>query len=50
MNFAPVVSSGSANGNEDTQIVGTFSGSDLNGDILSFSALTLPANGILGIA
>lgn len=50
MNFAPIVSSGSANGNEDTQIVGTFSGSDLNGDTLSFSAITLPANGTLGIA
>ena len=49
MNFAPSVSSGSTNGNEDTQLVGTFSGSDLNGDTLSFSATTLPTNGTLGI-
>jgi hypothetical protein len=49
MNLAPVVSSGSYMLNEDDSVLGVFSGSDINGDALSFSAITLPAHGTLTI-
>jgi VCBS repeat-containing protein len=49
MNLAPTASSGIYMLNEDDSVLGTLSGSDLNGDILSFSAITLPTNGILTI-
>lgn len=49
MNLAPTASSGIYMLNEDDSVLGTFSGSDLNGDILSFSAITLPINGVLTI-
>lgn len=49
MNLAPTVSSGIYMLNEDASVLGVFSGSDMNGDSLSYSAATLPANGILTI-
>lgn len=49
MNLAPTVSSGIYMLNEDDSVPGVFSGSDANGDALSFSAITLPTNGILTV-
>lgn len=50
MNLPPNTSSGSYTLSEDDGgYLGTFSGSDANGDMLSYSATTLPTNGILTI-
>lgn len=48
-NFAPVVSSGSFSVSEDMAVMDILSGSDINGDVLSFSATTLPLHGALAI-
>lgn len=49
MNLPPVVSGANLNTNEDVQLATTLSGSDINGDILTFSASVLPTHGALVI-
>lgn len=49
MNLPPEVSGASLSTNEDVQLVDYLSGSDINGDILTFSASTLPTHGTLAI-
>lgn len=49
MNLPPEVSGANLNTNEDTQLIDYLSGSDINGDTLTFSASTLPTNGTLVI-
>lgn len=49
MNLPPNVSSGSALGDEDTIITGTLSGSDLNGDTLTYNTST-PTHGTVTLS
>ena len=49
MNLAPTVSSSGYTLSEDGFVDGVFSGSDLNGDTLSFSATVLPLHGTVSI-
>lgn len=49
MNLPPQVSGNSYSFNEDTPYVDVLSGSDINGDALSFTATSLPTNGTLSI-
>lgn len=49
MNLPPEVSGMSTNTNEDTAVGDFLSGSDINGDMLTFSASILPNHGTLSI-
>ena len=47
VNDAPVANNGSATTNEDTAVAATASASDVDGDTLTYSVVTGPANGVL---
>ena len=49
MNLPPTVSSGSFTLDEDASVSDVFSGSDQNGDPLTYSIVTSPANGSIGV-
>jgi VCBS repeat-containing protein len=47
VNDAPVAADGAATTNEDTAVAATASASDVDGDTLTYSVVTGPANGVL---
>jgi VCBS repeat-containing protein len=49
VNGAPTTNNVSASGNEDTTITGTVTGSDVDGDSLSFSKATNPSHGAVTV-
>ena len=49
INFPPVTTGGSYSINEDTSLSGTLTGTDINGDHLTYTASILPSHGTLSI-